>query len=169
MAGFPRAVVPLAEASPKAVGNVLRLNQLNAAELSELDHARLKQLIAKAFHAASIDEGMAFLIAFEQDADYDSSNFQWFQSRYSRFVYVDRVAVAGSARGQGLASYLYQDLFAAAAAAGHSLVACEVNACPPNPASDSFHRAHGFEEIGRARLGSGKTVRYFIKRLSHLE
>jgi hypothetical protein len=43
-------------------------------------------------------------------------------------------------------------------------VVCEVNIEPPNPASDKFHRAMGFEEVGQASIHGGtKTVRYFEK------
>lgn len=53
------------------------------------------------------------------------------------------------------------ELFAAARAAGHTLVTCEVNLEPPNPASARLHQALGFAEVGRARLAAApKTVCY---------
>ena len=42
---------------------------------------------------------------------------------------------------------------------------CEVNAEPPNPASDAFHAALGFTEVGQATLNRGKVVRYFARLL----
>jgi uncharacterized protein len=33
------------------------------------------------------------MLAFDQDADYDSPNFLWFRERLARFVYADRVVV----------------------------------------------------------------------------
>jgi predicted GNAT superfamily acetyltransferase len=57
----------------------------------------------------------------------------------------------------------YADLFAAARAAGHPRVACEVNYEPPNPQSDHFHAALGFQEVGRAsHPDRGKSVRYLL-------
>ena len=51
-------------------------------------------------------------------------------------------------------------------AAGHDIVACEVNLDPPNPGSLAFHAALGFEDVGTASIYGGKrTVRYFIRRL----
>jgi predicted GNAT superfamily acetyltransferase len=145
---------------------VLHLNNINAAELSWLEAPRLAQLVDRAFHARRAGIVDAFLLAFDQDADYDSPNFLWFRSRHRRFVYVDRIAVATAARGRGLARLLYEDLFAAAARAGHGLVACEVNAEPPNAASDAFHAALGFAEVGQAAIhGGAKTVRYYERRL----
>lgn len=141
---------------------VLALNNEHAEELSLLDDDRFHRLIREAFMAVRVGELDAFLIAFDEKADYDSPNFLWFRSRRDRFVYVDRIAVAASARGRGLARTLYLRLFEAAREAGHVCVCCEVNAEPPNPASDAFHAALGFREVGAATLPDGKkSVRYF--------
>jgi predicted GNAT superfamily acetyltransferase len=107
------------------------------------------------------------MLAFDQDARYDSPNFLWFCSRYPRFVYVDRIVVASSARGRGCARRLYYDLFEHAVRAGHERVVCEVNMRPPNPASDAFHATLGFVEVGTASVYDGsRTVRYLSRTLS---
>lgn len=144
---------------------LLDLNNHSARETSWLDAARFEQLVAGAFAALHVPEAQALLITFDQQADYDSPNFAWFTARFERFVYIDRIIVAASARGRGLARALYEQVFDMARAAGHSRVTCEVNADPPNPASDAFHAAMGFREVGRARLENGKTVRYFERAL----
>ena len=109
----------------------------------------------------------ALLIAFDQTADYDSQNFLWFRRRFDRFVYVDRVVVDPARRGMGLARRLYAEVFARASAAGHGHVVCEVNSDPPNPASDAFHAALGFREVGAAIVAeSGKAVRYYERDLA---
>ncbi len=106
-------------------------------------------------------------MAFDQGAGYDSPNFLWFHERYPRFVYVDRVVVDPAMRKRGLANRLYEDLFCVARAAGHDVVVCEVNSEPPNPASDAFHQALGFTEVGRAAIhGGAKTVRYLARSLA---
>lgn len=155
-------LIPLQGAPSPAL---VALNNAHAAELSFLDPDRFATLIGEAFLAARIGEADALLIAFDQAADYDSPNFLWFRERFERFVYVDRIVVAAEARGRGLARLLYEALFAEAAAAGHARVVCEVNAEPPNPASDAFHAALGFVEVGSAQLANGKTVRYFERAL----
>jgi len=44
------------------------------------------------------------------------------------------------------------------------MVVCEVNRDPPNPASDAFHAAQGFTEMGQAAIRQGsKTVRYLAR------
>lgn len=149
-----------------ALAPLLELNNLNAADLSWLDAPRLAELVRRAFHARRIGAVDAFLLAFDQDADYDSPNFLWFRQRYPRFVYVDRIAVGVSARGRGLARLLYDDLFEAARRAGHDVITCEVNAEPPNPVSDAFHAALGFSEVGSAAIHGGrKRVRYYERAL----
>jgi predicted GNAT superfamily acetyltransferase len=166
-----RALQPVtsAEISPgQRLGKImLALNNAHARELSWLEPERLEHLVSEAFLARRIGELDAFLLALDQDADYDSPNFLWFRARYPRFVYVDRIVVASSARGRGHARRLYDDLFEHARRAGQQRVVCEVNAIPPNPESDAFHAALGFVEVGTASIhGGSKTVRYLLRRLS---
>ena len=142
---------------------LLALNNAHAQELSWLESERLEYLISEAFLARRIGHLDAFLLAFDQDARYDSPNFIWFRAHYPRFVYVDRIVVAASARGRGCARQLYSDLFEHAVRAGHDRVVCEVNTIPPNAASDAFHAALGFVEVGTASLYDGsRTVRYLM-------
>jgi predicted GNAT superfamily acetyltransferase len=144
---------------------LLALNNAHAAQLSWLEPDRLAHLFGQAFLARRIGNLDAFLLALDQDADYDSPNFLWFRSRHKRFVYVDRIVVAASAQGRGYARRLYQDLFEHAVGAGHQQVFCEVNSSPPNPQSDAFHAALGFAEIGSASIPDGRTVRYLSRQL----
>ena len=145
---------------------VLSLNNLHARELSLLDETRLRHLVDEAYLALCVGQGDAFLLAFDERANYDSPNYLWFRARYPRFAYVDRVAVAGHARGGGLARRFYETLFDKARSDGHSVVACEVNLDPPNPESDAFHARMGFVEAGSAAIyGGERTVRYLIREL----
>ncbi len=143
---------------------VLALNNLHALETSWLDDTRLRRMIGNSYAANAICEGPglgAFLIAFDESADYDSPNFLWFRARRPRFVYIDRIVTAAASRGREHGRDLYEHLFDRVAAHGGGDVVCEVNLDPPNAASDAFHSRMGFAETGRARLaGSTKTVRY---------
>jgi predicted GNAT superfamily acetyltransferase len=146
---------------------LLALNNAHAQELSWLEPDRLEHMVGQAFLARRIGNLDAYLLAFDQDADYDSPNFLWFRTRYPRFVYVDRIVVVASARGRGCARRLYRDLFEHAERTGHERVVCEVNISPPNPASDAFHAALGFAEVGSASVHEGrKTVRYLLRTLT---
>ncbi|MBS3649000.1 GNAT family N-acetyltransferase [Pseudaminobacter sp. 19-2017] len=154
----------LRDLSAATAERVLALNNAHAAELSWLEPEKLQRMIAEAYFARAIGEADAFMISFDQDADYGSPNFLWFKERYPRFAYVDRVVVAPHARGRGLARRLYEGLFRQAAADGHTRIVCEVNAEPPNPASDAFHAALGFSVVGSAEVyGGERTVRYYAR------
>lgn len=147
--------------SPGDEAAVLTLNNAHARELSWLDADRLAALLGQAFHARGVGAVRAFLLAFDENAEYDSPNYQWFRARYPRFVYIDRVVVERAARGLGHARRLYADLVAHAVEAGHDVIVCEVNSEPPNPVSEAFHARLGFAEVGSAVIhGGGKTVRY---------
>ncbi len=149
-----------------SAADLLALNNAHAQELSPLGPDRLIHLIREAFVARKIGHADAFILAFDQAANYDSPNFLWFRSRYERFVYVDRIVVAAAARRRGYARRLYDDVFEIAARAAHQHVVCEVNSDPPNPASDAVHAALGFVEVGSGTIHDGsKSVRYFDRRL----
>ncbi|WP_246672081.1 MULTISPECIES: GNAT family N-acetyltransferase [unclassified Mesorhizobium] len=159
-----KELLPIEQVSPADEAAILALNNEHAAELSWLEPERLSFLLSEAFYTRRIGALEAFILCFDQDASYDSPNFLWFRGRYPRFVYVDRVVVAADARGRGHARRLYEDLFEQARRAGHAFVTCEVNADPPNPASDAFHAAIGFAEVGHAVIHGGKkSVRYWAK------
>ena len=146
-------------------GWIYALNKAHEVELSPLTPDALAALISAAAYARQA-EGGAFLIGFDQSGAYDSPNFLWHRDRFGRFLYVDRIAVAATHRRRGLAQALYADLFEFAEKAGLERVVCEVNSDPPNPASDAFHEALGFEVVGEALLeGRGKTVRYMARDL----
>ena len=140
---------------------ILALNAESVHFLSPLDAARLAELdrIA-AYHRIVEIEGTvaAFLLALREDTTYDSPNYRWFAARYSEFLYIDRVVVAGAQQGRGLGARLYEDLFAYARAAQIARLVCEFDLDPPNPASAHFHARHGFLEVGRQWLGGKKQV-----------
>ncbi|MFM9853851.1 MAG: GNAT family N-acetyltransferase [Sphingomonadaceae bacterium] len=143
------------------IDNILALSALHEVETSPLTRETLTEMLGNAFHSATAGAGRdGYLIAFDQDGDYDSINFTWFKERYPRFVYIDRVVVAAHARGRGLAREFYDALFAHARDAGHEIVTCEINIDPPNPGSLAFHAALGFVEIAQAQLSPTKRVSY---------
>lgn len=145
--------------------SVLALNAASVQFTAPLDMNTLATLIGQSSYARGICEPLqAFLIAMDEASSYDSVNYVWFRERYQRFLYIDRIVVDQAARGNGLGRALYADLFAFAQDSGYDRVCCEVNFDPPNPTSDAFHKAQGFEETGRASIHNGmKTVRYLEK------
>lgn len=160
------ASAPKRKKRMNGIDNILALSAHHEVETSQLTRDSLTTMLREAFHSASAGEGRdGYLIAFDQDAAYDSVNFLWFKDRYPRFVYIDRVVVAKEARGRGIARGFYDDLAAHARDAGHTQIVCEINLYPPNPGSMAFHATLGFVEVGQALLTNGKHVSYQAYRL----
>ncbi|MEM9146672.1 MAG: GNAT family N-acetyltransferase [Pseudomonadota bacterium] len=155
----PPRPIPMSDLSAPVRDDLLALNNAHAVETSELTAAEWDSMQAEAFAALAIGNA-GFVLAFDQTAQYSSTNFQWFQNRFERFVYVDRIVVSAQSRGQGVARMLYQALFALARDAAHPRVVCEVNQTPPNPGSDAFHAALGFRPLETRALSPTKTVQY---------
>lgn len=155
-------MIDLRTAPAPLLSQALALNGAVQHWTSVLDMARLRALLDwSAAAPAVVTDGRldAFLLGFGPGSGYDSPNYRWFAARLDRFAYIDRVIVADSAQGRGLARALY-DAFASRVPGP---LVCEVNSQPPNPGSDAFHARLGFVELGRATLGPGKAVRYLIR------
>jgi glutathione S-transferase len=66
-----------AKTPPAVLKRLLALNNAHAKELSWLDAQKLASMISTAFLARRIGNIDAFILAFDQDADYQGENFQW--------------------------------------------------------------------------------------------
>ena len=156
----------LCDATEADFAAIVRLNLESEHFLSRMDLARLRVLREQAAYLRVVEvqgEVAAFLLAFAPRSAYDSENYRWFDARYSRFVYVDRVVVAPAQRGRGLGARLYEDVFAFARERGLERVVCEFDVEPPNPVSANFHARFGFREVG------SQQVSYANKRVSMQE
>jgi predicted GNAT superfamily acetyltransferase len=130
-------------------GVILALNLADVAHTSPLDAERLIFLDGMScYHRVACIDGevSGFLLAMRSGAAYENDNFAWFNRRYPSFVYVDRVVISSAARGRGLGSLLYRDLFAWARQHDILLVTCEYNIVPANEPSRLFHERFGFKE-----------------------
>lgn len=103
---------------------------------------------------------VGFLMAMDQNTEYDSINFLWFKERYNKFFYIDRVIVDESIRGKGIGSLLYRELMNKRE--NIPLVA-EVSIEPSNEGSVIFHDKIGFREVGKLKSGDKKVRMYYLK------
>jgi uncharacterized protein len=129
---------------------LLALNAASVHELSELDEERLEFILSLAHRSLVVEsagEVVAFALAIGPDSRYDSRNYRWFAARFERFLYLDRIAVAESARRRGIGAQLYDAMEDAAASFGRMV--CDVNIVPPNDGSLAFHAARGYRQVGR--------------------
>jgi predicted GNAT superfamily acetyltransferase len=145
---------------------VLSLNQDSVRELSPLDLQRLRYILALAHRSLLLErngEVLAFAIAIAPGTDYNSRNYARLGERFSRFLYLDRIAVAATARRQGLGAQLYDLLEQLAQPFGRMV--CDVNVEPPNEPSLAFHAARGYEPVERLQHAE-KTVVLLSKELA---
>lgn len=150
-----------APAGRQHFAEIVALNAESVHFLSPLSAQQLEQLHTHAaYHKVVMDNQcvVAFLLALGPGAPYDSVNYQWFAARYSNFLYVDRIVVSKAARGKGLASRLYEDLFHTARALGFPRVVCEFDIDPPNPVSEILHRRFGFAQVGTQLVAGGSKL-----------
>lgn len=157
------------DVEPGAVDPVHRMNEQALPHVNSVTPEYFHAQVAAHggyFRAVYLDrEPVAFLLAMNEAADYDSLNFLWFRDRYPQFVYIDRVVVTAVHRRAGLGAMLYDDLMRWATPRT-SRLACEVNVRPSNEPSMRFHRKQGFMPVGTQDTDGGrKTVSLMIKEL----
>ncbi|MBI3544347.1 MAG: GNAT family N-acetyltransferase [Deltaproteobacteria bacterium] len=138
---------------------ISRINETEIPHVSSITVAELKVLAEQSFYFRLLESESGdiagFVLALDETATYSSLNFQWFKSRYPRFIYIDRVVVSASYQGLGIGRLLYEDLEEVAKRSSSPL-ACEVNTRPPNPGSLRFHQRFGFREVGVQNTEGGK-------------
>ena len=159
MTSDPHRALRIRDIAPGDHAAVLALNLESEALLSPMDAARLRALLDETAYRRVLVDGaqvLAFLLAFREGCGYDSPNYRWFQARYPRFLYIDRIAVASTQQGRGLGAVLYRDLFEFARACGVGTVACEFYSQPLNEGSSRFHAKFGFSEVGTQWIAEGR-------------
>ena len=156
------------DVSPPDLDEVLDLNEASVPHVSRISISEMRWFCDNAhyFRIAVLDDALAgFLIGLRPGLDYASPNYRWFCSNYPDFGYVDRVAVATSARRSGVASALYAD-FEAVLTGEVDVMTCEVNIRPANESSMRYHELHGFVRVGSQETEGGqKEVALLEKRL----
>jgi predicted GNAT superfamily acetyltransferase len=155
------------ELLPTDIETATAINNANTPAVGEasaehLAHLLVQSVIALAAIAPSGDLA-GFCIVLGPGADYGSVNYRWFAERYEDFVYLDRVAVAESARNGGVGTALYAEVERRARAPWFLL---EVNLRPRNDGSLRFHHRLGFTEVGQQETDYGILVSMLAKPLT---
>ena len=147
-------------AEPKDYPDILRLNEANVSVLAPMDEQIIRSFAewAELLWAVEADGAFAaFLIALREGvADYWSENYKWFSAHYPRFLYVDRIVIDETYRGQGLGRRLYELAAAHARNTDVPVITAEIDTEPVyNDASLRFHSALGFREVGTQYVRGG--------------
>lgn len=138
---------------------------------SPMDEDHLKTLLSLAAYrkALLVDSNVAgFLIAMANDCEYQNDNFNWFGSRYQKFLYIDRVVIGREYAGAGLGSQFYKDVIAFAEKNSYERIVCEYSFQPINTASRSFHAKMGFVEIGKRQPESKKELSMQLRAIGNV-
>jgi len=151
---------------PTDIEAATAINNANTPAVGEADAEHLAHLLGQSVIALAAvtpgDELAGFCIVLGPGADYGSVNYRWFTERYDDFVYLDRVAVAETARNAGVGTALYAEVERRAAAPWFLL---EVNLRPRNDGSLRFHHRLGFREVGQQETDYGILVSLLAKPL----
>lgn len=149
------------DCSNSRLKNLLNLNNQFSKETSKLDLEKFEEMVANSFCAIAIAPEVGFILAFDENSNYNGAHFQYFKTKYENFLYIDRVIVGRNFQGQGIGTSFYEIILEIAEEEGKDLLVCEVNIDPPNDISIEFHENFGFEAIEEKTLDNGKTVRYY--------
>ena len=154
------------EATLKDESQVLSLNTASIWATGPMNAERYRMLFQWSTYfyvAESQGQLNGFLLGFENGSAYDSPNYQWFDKRLHKFMYVDRIVIKESQRGKGLGQQFYSHLFSTALTRNQHWIAAEINAQPPNPVSMQFHQKNGFLEVGKQQADKEKVLSMQIK------
>ena len=136
--------------SDSDLDKIWSINQENIPEVGNVANLeRLNQLIDWSSHVLVVREQeiAGFIILMRENQNYDSLNYDFFNSKNYPFLYVDRIAIKEGHRRQGLGKMIYEKTIDIANDLNLP-TCCEVNTIPRNGPSLAFHDNFGFKEVG---------------------
>ena len=136
--------------SDSDLNQIWSINQENIPEVGNVANLeRLNQLIDWSSHILVVREQeiAGFIILMRENQNYDSLNYDFFNSQNDPFLYVDRIAIKEGHRRQGLGKMIYEKTIDIANDLNLP-ICCEVNTIPRNSPSLAFHDNFGFKEVG---------------------
>jgi uncharacterized protein len=161
------AIRPLMPADDAQLVSLNASARPHVAALDSAELARLRALSRSHLVAAQGDMLVGYVLAFSRTDAYDGEEFVTLRSVIPQpFIYIDQVAVLGSARRAGVGRRLYGAIEQLALLDGANYLCCEVNTTPPNPDSMAFHERTGFSSAGPLATRDGRVVELLQKRLS---
>ena len=137
--------------------HILELNKAAIPAVNLLNETEIRNLFSQAVYFHSLwlnqEEG-GVLIALGPGAIYKSPNYRWFELRYDRFLYIDRIVINPAHQGLGYGRLFYDNL---RESVGQQFpkITCEVNLRPKNESSLRFHRLYGFRQVGTQETEEG--------------
>tara|TARA_B100000029_G_C17549340_1_gene949533 strand:- start:994 stop:1509 length:516 start_codon:yes stop_codon:yes gene_type:complete len=145
------------ETARSELPKLLDINNAAVPAVNFLDLYQLEDLYAKSryFFSVSVKTELAgFVVALRDNSSYRSVNYRWFNTRYSRFLYIDRIIIVPQFQHCGIGHLLYNCLTQAEQNYSEMLL-CEVNLRPKNTPSLRFHEKYGFQQVGAQTTEDG--------------
>ena len=142
-------------------GFILSLNAACTPAVAEMDRQDYRQIAGWAHRVLIAELGgkpCGFMILIRPGSAYPSDNSAWFEEKFDRHLYVDRIAVSDGVRGKGVGRALYEEALAMAGKLDELRITAEVNEAPPNPESMAFHMRLGFRFLHSRPSRHGKIV-----------
>ncbi len=137
---------------------IVDINDAEVRQTSPMDIKRLRDLDhISTYHRVVEVEGKvaAFLLAMRENCLYRNENYEWFSSRYAKFLYIDRIVVDAKYGASKIGTMLYRDIFHYARSHNIPFITCEYNIIPLNEPSRVFHDKFGFKEVGTQWTANG--------------
>ncbi|MBL10571.1 MAG: GNAT family N-acetyltransferase [Acidiferrobacteraceae bacterium] len=134
------------------------LNNKFAPQVNQLDKSDLECIVTQAKYSLYLTVGRniaGFALALEPGASYQSENYQWFEKRYSEYLYIDRIVIDNKYQSLGYGQLLYNEL-KVLNGLHYCRFTCEINIKPKNPKSLKFHCDYGFNPVGSQLTDDGK-------------
>ena len=140
----------LKEAKKASLREVLEINESHKPMLSSLgDLDKLEDLIELSTFGSFLvfqREICAFIVCMRENLPYESPNYKYFQKKYKKFLYIDRVGVKKGFENRGFGSFMYGNIFKNYI--NEQLTICaEANIEPINKQSLKFHEKMGFRRV----------------------
>ena len=143
----------------------IRLNNSYDPFLGPLkDSKQLKKLIDMSLYVLIVQSRnklKGFCVVFKENSDYPSENYQYFNKKHNKFLYIDRIGISDDLRQRGIGTEMYKYIFELNKR--NVPVCAEVNSIPLNKASINFHLRLGFKDIHKKRLNDEYELTYFEK------
>ncbi|HWS41067.1 MAG TPA: GNAT family N-acetyltransferase [Arenimonas sp.] len=136
------------------LGAILAMNNAAGSGILPMSQSQIQYFWQNAHYfrvAESANCVVGFLIALTPDAEYESSNFNWFKERYPQFFYVDRIVIAKNQRNTGIGRLFYADALSFAEVRAPAIVAEVFMEKSTHPAL-LFHGSFGFHEVGQHQI-----------------
>ena len=151
------------------IQEIIRINDLAVPAVNSISSNKFEWFLENSLYFKLIEsfskEVKGFLLVLRQNLEYESLNYIWFNKRFKKFAYIDRVAILNQYKRKGFGRKFYSDL-ENTIKSNYDMIACEYNLKPMNYESEKFHLSIGFKKIGEQITDNGnKEVALMVKKI----